>query len=105
MDEQAVYEMNEQQAYDTYTVMCLENPEMKKSYNQIRFGIDLKFDIYKHLRGQVSESEKNNIVRVKGVGEFSMEEYYTEIENRLALMKSEILNNIGDDGDTYARED
>lgn len=80
-------------AYKRFCVYKIDNKELEKSYQQIRWGIKIKFDIYTHFKNKIINKEKEGVVIIEGKS-YANKDYYTELEEREALIKKEILEHV-----------
>lgn len=65
--------------------------EYKKIYQQARFGLTLKFDIYTEFNEFYAPKTKSGKINIEG-RTYELWEYFTELEERESLMKKFILD-------------
>lgn len=95
-----VISMEIEDAYTFYITCKLENPELNKSYDKIRWGIHEEFDIHDVFEDRVIIKPKSDKVRIRGKT-IPLTNYRTEIENRIALIKKAILDHITEQNTIY----
>lgn len=95
-----IMDMNLEQAYEFYTACLLENKKLKKYYDEIRFGIIVKFDIHHIFYDLISIKPKNHIARIDG-SSISLSDYWTEVESRRARIKKAILDHVTEPNDIF----
>ena len=101
LTEQEILAMNLEEAWEAYKVYrdLDSNPE---NYIKIRFGIYAHFDINEFIHGTLKLKSKKGlyIIRKRII---KSELFWTEIEERLRIMKKALLSMIPDDKITRSR--
>lgn len=95
-----VLQMELQEAYEYFLVLKIENPELGKYYDQIRYGIREEFDIHEIFDGFVDIKPKQGIVRIRGTT-VTLQDYRNEIEERKSLIKNAIITHVTEQNDIY----
>lgn len=93
MEANEVMSMDILTAYKAYTVLKLDEPELTKDYNKVRFGIKLRFDINNILTENYYIKGKAGTIWVEG-NKYPLKDFYTEMEEREALIKKAILDSL-----------
>jgi hypothetical protein len=90
MKKEDVVTMSEE---DAYALFAQESDPGEELYDQIRYGIDIKFDYKSYLRGNLKMAR--NAVRIyddSGSPQtYLLSEFYTEMENRRKLMNKYLI--------------
>lgn len=95
IDEIEIIKLNMQEAYKLLNIITIENPNIKTQYEKIRNGIKLKFDIYNIFTENYTIKTKDNKI-IMNKQNYKLNEFYTEIEKREALIKKIIIKSIKD---------
>lgn len=94
LTEEYIDSLDDSDTYRLYVRMKQANPkEFNKQYQQIRFGINIQYDIYNYLEGKYQTKNKEDTIIIEG-NQYSLKEFRTETENRIALAKNTIIENI-----------
>lgn len=80
-----------------------EIEEYSEELKQIKNGINLKFPIIYIIKGWTTEYPENKRVHIKGHGKENIVNYYDEIDERNALMRKIILENLENNDITTPR--
>ena len=96
MDIKDLVSLGLKEAYDVYNIEKLEKEELGEIYHKVRFGINLEFDIYDLFSNNYVVKEKKGIVII-GRRKYPMKDFFSEIENRNALIKKALIESIEDD--------
>lgn len=64
---------------------------------KVKYGIRGMFDIRIITKGHYEEFPKQKVIRLEGVGEMNLYEYYDEIEERRRIMLEYIYENYNQD--------
>lgn len=73
-----------------------------EEYRDVRFGVDIKFDINDYLLGNMKIVAKTGIIYYKGRN-FNTESFYTELEKRERIMKRWLEIHLLEERDTSPR--
>lgn len=100
IDAQEIMTQTFKQAFKQFNVLKLAEPKLEKEYQKIRYGIKIKFDVYNYFDGNYKLKDKQ--YKIKSEEQFIIiegkkilfKEFNTELEEREALTKSEILINM-----------
>jgi len=76
---------------EKYELFVLDKQEIPEQYQKVRYGINVKFDYYEHLKGNLRTIPKTNMVKWRG-RQFSLTDYYTEIEDRNAIITQHLID-------------
>lgn len=95
-----VLTMDLEDAYNFYITCMQENKELEEHYEQIRFGINITFDIHDIFDKFVTIKPKNGIVRIRGKSH-KLIDYRTEVEKRHAKIKKAIIDHITEPNEIY----
>lgn len=90
---QQVITMNLEEAYDFFLASMNDYPALKDYHETIRNGINITFDIHDIFDGFVKIKPKNENVRIRNKT-IPLKKYRDEIEQRKALIKRVLLNEI-----------
>lgn len=90
MNDNDVDKMDIKEAYELFSS---EVQPHTRIYHQARYGINLKFDIYDHFHNMMAIKEKSGIIIYRNQ-QFTMEEFWSEIEKRTILIKKWIKENL-----------
>lgn len=88
-----VLSMDIQTAYEFYLVCRIENPELNKYYEQIRYGIDFDLDIHDLIDEQYIMKPKAQKVKINKQA-IPLKMFRTEVENRISIIKKAILDHV-----------
>ena len=90
--------------WDTFINLEGEYKKYYEDYDQIRYGINVIFEIYDLWEDtkQIIRKDKNGEVIINGKT-YKLEDFRTEKENRRKIMMEAILNNISEEDVTEAR--
>lgn len=90
-----IQEMGLEEAYNYFILLI---PSTTKEYNQARYGINIKFDIYEYFRGNLKIYQKKGIVVIhKQI--IKLDHLYTELENRTKIIKKMLLEAMGQENE------
>lgn len=85
--EQDVRTLALEQAYEMFISEGDDGPSYNDVYQEARYGITLKFDIYEHLQGHIQVRNKTGKVFIRGKA-YDSDEFYTELEQRNKVIKA-----------------
>lgn len=87
-----ILEANLEKAYIMYNILKEDKPEIKKYYEQIRYGTKIGFDLYEYLNENYYPKPKDGIIIIENKNILA-KDFYTELETREALIKKILLEN------------
>lgn len=84
-----------QELWDTFITLEGEYDNFEKDYDDVRFGMDVKFEIYDLWEDtkQIVRKDKDGKVIIDG-NTYKLESFRTEKEERRKIMVEAILNNV-----------
>ena len=91
-----LYKLLRQRIYDDIP----NEKELKEAIRQIRYGIDLEFDIHDYEIGNYTEKGKAGYIIIPDYPpkkKYSIPDIHTEIEKREDLARKTLLDSIEDD--------
>ena len=93
-EKEDVLGMDFEKLYKVFLLLKLEK-DLEEEYRKIRFGVDLKFDIYKYFGEDFVIKNKENIIIMDGK-EFELGKFWSELENREAICRKAVMENMED---------
>lgn len=99
MDSTEIIDMSLQEAYTLFNMLRVDARENKAQlqdeYTRARFGITHKFDIYSYLKERYTAKEKSSMAVIEGKT-IAIQDLFSEVEAREALIKRVLIREIGD---------
>lgn len=83
-------------AYEYYLVCRIENNDLNDYYEKIRYGINYDIDIHDIIDEQYQIKPKKKIVSINRKI-IPIDEFRTEMENRISMIKKAILDHMTED--------
>ncbi len=84
--EERIRDMGMEKAYN----WLLDEEVDERTYEAVRFGVNLKFDINEYLEGWIVPKPKSRLVVIAGKL-YKSKDFFTEIENRKRMAKAFLL--------------
>lgn len=85
--EKDVREMGLEEAYNNFILLVASNTQ---EYQWVRYGINIKFDIYNYFQGNMKIYKKKEMMIIhKKI--YKLDAIYTELENRIKIIKKVLL--------------
>jgi len=83
--------------WDTFINLEGEYPEFEEDYDLVRFGIDVKFELYELWEDtkKIVRKDKDNLVIING-DIYKLESFRTEKEERRKVMVNAISDNVAE---------
>lgn len=104
-DEKEIMQLPMQEAFDYLVQMTMEGKrDIKKAYEQARFGVKVPFDIYDAFYQNIKEKIKSREITIGNEIICDLSEFYTEMEQRQAIIKEALINSIDSEGVMERRE-
>lgn len=88
---------------DAWAYFKISIESSSKEYQQVRFGIKIKFDIYDYQKGRIETKPKQGLALLHGK-RYNLEEIETELEEREKIMKNWLIDNEEKTGIMKMRE-
>lgn len=71
--------------------------DIEEIYQKVRFGINLRFDIYDYINEMIKTKDKNGIVIYRGKN-MNLTKFWTELEQRNIIAKKWLKENTIEEG-------
>lgn len=99
MTEQDIGSMNIKESFLSLTQYLGDEkyPDLDEIYQEIRFGIDLKFDLYDYINEMIQTKSKSGRVIYRGKT-IDLTKFWTEIETRNIKAKKWLKENTTEEG-------
>lgn len=98
----AIYQMSIDELWNIFRTLCHEH-KLKKEYEQVRYGINKRFDINKITRQEFTIYENQNKTDIHGWKLITEQDFDTEIEQRRNIMITTIMENLQEIEKYYQR--
>lgn len=82
-----------------------DEKELKEVYEEVKYGINLDFDIRNITKGYVEELPQFKIVKIAKKWQFEITKYWDELELRKNKMKDELRSRYDDKFDKQEEEE
>jgi hypothetical protein len=76
--------------YQIFSVLCDMYPDLREEYNKVRYGFDVKFDIYDYYNGRMTIKSKSGLIAYRGAT-CPESVVNTELEKRKTAMLKVLL--------------
>lgn len=87
-EEKDIRSMNLEETWGTYLA---EGGQETSDYNQVRYGIRIKFDIHYWLEKMYIIKPKSGRISIRGAS-YNISDVWTEMENREIMMKEYLMS-------------
>lgn len=82
-----VYTLDMNEAWSMFKIICTE----KKTYNKVRYGLNIQFDINDYIKGRINIKRKRGLAIIQGKA-YNIISFETELENREKQMKEWLIS-------------
>lgn len=87
-EEQDIRTLTTKQAWEAFIT---EGGKETEAYEQVRFGIKIKFDIHYYIEDYLTIKPKKGVAVIRGKA-YKLEDLWSEIEDRTIKMKEYLLS-------------